>query len=804
MRRLSIHYLGSFQVYLNGQGITASFRTDKERALLAYLALESHQSHRREALAELFWPERPEGYARTNLRQAVYGLRRTLGDRTAEAPFLLVDDESVQLNPQMEIHLDVREFNNLLKGTQSHPHRSLETCQSCATELQTAVDLYRGDFLSEFYAADSHAYLEWIVFHREQYFRKLLASLQSLSQYHQQAKNYEEVYKYAWQHVSLAPLEEQAHRQLMLHLAINGRRTAAIEQYHTCRRILADELGVEPSQETTSLYERIKAGVALEVGPPVVKSPHNNLPAPFTQFVGRESELAWFSKCLPNQVCRLLTLVGMAGVGKSRLAIKAARQYIDSFPDGVWYVNLENTCSVDEMLTSMAQALALPFDSVFDVKSQILHTIQPLNALFILDGLDQVDIQTDFLMEILRRSPGVKLLVTSQMRLNIQAACTLELRGLEYPMNAQDPNAWEYPAVQMFLARVTRSISENEITKRYLPLISQICQKVDGLPLGIELAAASLRTSSLDKLAQELPGNLSLLSTSMQDIAERHRSIRSAFDQSWSRLNPVEHQVFRNISQIPGEFTIDDMDRVGRPSAATLTGLVDRSMLEVDAGGRYKMHPLFKSYGLEKLGHDTGELSLESIDKREQSQALATHDPLTNLPNWLLFRDRLAHTLSRSRRSNSPVAIFLLDLEDLEALKERSGRANRDRALQIIAERLVRELRVSDTVARVAPARFGLILEDVSGVKGCVTVAVKLLATLSLAVNLDGESYFVNGRLGINRFPEDSEDLDTLLKNAQQQIEQARQQGKKYICPPEPLTKQPLGSSKEIHKDHPH
>jgi diguanylate cyclase (GGDEF)-like protein len=798
MRQLSIDYLGSFQVYLNGQAITASFRTDKERALLAYLAFESGQSHRREALAELFWPERPEGYARTNLRQAIYGLRRTLGDRTAEAPFLLVDDERVQLNPQMEIRRDVKEFNSLLLKTQTHSHRGLETCQTCATKLQTAVDLYRGDFMNEFYVADSRAFLEWIVFHREQYFRKLLSSLQSLSEYHQQARNYEEVYKYAWRQVSLAPLEEQAHRQLMLYLALNGRRTAAIEQYHTCRRILADELGVEPSQETTHLYERIKNGAALEVGPSAVKHSHNNLPASFTQFVGRESELAWFSRCLPNQVCRLLTLVGMAGVGKSGLAIKAASQFLDSFPDGVWYVNLENTRSPDEMLTSMAQALALPFDSVFDVKSQILQMLQPLNALLLLDGLDHVDSQTDFLLEILRRSPRMKLLVTSQLRLNFQAACTLELRGLEYPFDAQDPDAWEYPAVQMFLARAARSLSENEISERYMPLITQICQKVDGLPLGIELAAAGLRTSSLEKLAQELPGNLGLLSTSMQDISERHRSIRSAFDQSWSRLNPIERQVFRNISQIPGEFTMDEMDRVGRPSTATLTGLVDRSMLNVDAGGRYKMHPLLKSYGLEKLGHDTGELSQVSVETGEQAQALATHDPLTNLPNWLLFRDRLAHTLSRSRRSNTAVTIFLLELEDLEALKKRSGRANRDRALQILAERLVSELRVSDTVARVAPARFGLILEDVSGVKGCVTVAEKLLATLSLPVRLDGESHLVNATLGISRFPEDSKELDALLQNAQQQIEQARQQGKKYLCPPEPLEMQASGSSTEI------
>ena len=156
------------------------------------------------------------------------------------------------------------------------------------------------------------------------------------------------------------------------------------------------------------------------------------------------------------------------------------------------------------------------------------------------------------------------------------------------------------------MARVARSVTNGEFIERYRTEVVQICQKLDGLPLGIELAAASLRTCSLEKLAQELPGNLDLLATSMQDLAERHRSIRNAFDQSWSRLNPIERQVFRSISQAPGEFTLDDMDEFGSPSASTLMGLVDRSMLNVDAGGRYKMHPLLRSYGLEKLGRRLG------------------------------------------------------------------------------------------------------------------------------------------------------------------------------------------------------
>jgi diguanylate cyclase (GGDEF)-like protein len=193
---------------------------------------------------------------------------------------------------------------------------------------------------------------------------------------------------------------------------------------------------------------------------------------------------------------------------------------------------------------------------------------------------------------------------------------------------------------------------------------------------------------------------------------------------------------------------------------------------------------------LEKLGLDTGDLSLEGSRKDEQSQMLAVHDPLTNLPNWLLFRDRASHTLSRSRRSSAGFTIFLMDLENLKEIKDHSGRACRDRALQVIANRLVSELRISDTVARVESARFGFILEDVDSVLSCIKVADKLISALSQAVLIDGESYFVNGRLGISRFPEDGDNLDTLIQNAEKLLEQARQQEKPYICPSKDPSKQ--------------
>ena len=601
MPRLSIYLLGSFQVRLNDQIISAAFRTEKERALLTFLAVESERPHPREAIAELFWPERPEGIARTNLRQALLGVRRTLGDRVSETPFLKVSDESISVNIEKNYWLDTAAFYSRFQFTLAHPHKDPETCPTCAQQLQEAIDLYRDDFLSGLSLPDSHGFQEWVLFHREQYFRILLVALHNLSAYYQYLGDYELAHKYAWRQVSLAPLEESAHRRLMQLLALSGRRSAALEQYHDCRRILAEELHIEPAPETTALYEQIRSGSPFEKTRPIRAVQASSLPLQFTSFVGRETELAWFERCLPNPVCRLLTVVGMAGSGKTRLVIEAASLGKGQFADGVRFLALDDVPPGDPLATILVRLLGLPYQTREDPRAHLFRFLGPLKTLLIIDHFDSYGDETGLLLEILKNAPDVKLLVTSRVRLHFQAACSLSIRGLPYPSEAGAEKPESYAAVQLFLARAERSRTGFVPNEANLQQIVQICRLLDGLPLGIELAASRLRDFSCAQILQELRQGLDILQTSLQDVPKRHRDLRAAVQPAWDELSPEEQIHFRRLSIFRDGFTPEAAQEVSGVSRDALATLCDKSLLYCGPSRRYMFQPLVQRFAREKL-----------------------------------------------------------------------------------------------------------------------------------------------------------------------------------------------------------
>jgi molecular chaperone HtpG len=611
MSPLSISLLGLFQLDLDNQNITDTLRTAKERALLAYLTVESDRSHTREALAELLWPEKPEGVARTNLRQALLGVRRAIGDRDLSKPYLSVDDETIQFNRDQPYWIDTDAFNTHIQNTFTHTHKSLETCLYCAQHLQAAVDLYRGDFMDGSLLLDSPGFQEWVIFHREQYLRYLLSALQTLSDYFRLVGKFELAHKYAYRLVSLDPLDESAHRRLMVVLAMSGKRAAALEQFLTCRRILQGELGVAPSIETVTLYDKIKNGEALRVDTGTLK--RVNLPAQFTPFYGRESELEWLAQSLANPIYRFITIVGPGGIGKTRLALQAAEINSEPFPDGVRYVSLDSIISPDLIIPSIVQALGFPFRGDAEPKKQLIRFLRPLRTLLVIDSMEYHLDQAGLILEILQQAPGVKFLVSTRQRLHYQAATLLELKGLAHPIDVNDPNAVNYPAVRLFLSRAARIQAGFVATEKDLVHIIQICKAVDGLPLAIELAAARLREFSCELIWQELQHNIDLLQASMLDIPERHASMRAVFEQSWKPLSGNEKAVFRKLSVFTGKFTLDAAQRIADASLPVLSTLMDKSLLQGDASRGFTLHPLWKQFTGAKLAEnrDENELTLD-------------------------------------------------------------------------------------------------------------------------------------------------------------------------------------------------
>lgn len=263
MGKLEIYYLGSFKVHLNGVDITNTLRTKKERGILAYLAEEGYKTHQRETIAEFFWSDRPESYARMNLRQALLGIRKAFGGDDIIQNYLSITEETIRFLPDAS-WLDTKAFNEYLQIIKRHDHHHLHECPDCVALLEKAVNLYRGEFLDGLYLGNVTGFQEWVVFNRERQFHRMIETLKTLSKVYYKQGNYDQAYWYAWRYVDLAPLEEGAYRLLMRLLALSGRRNAALQQFEYCKSIIKRELGIDPSPETKHLYNIIKSGLPVE------------------------------------------------------------------------------------------------------------------------------------------------------------------------------------------------------------------------------------------------------------------------------------------------------------------------------------------------------------------------------------------------------------------------------------------------------------------------------------------------------------------------------------------------------------
>lgn len=276
MTRLALNFLGTWQATLDGAPITI-FESDKVRSLLAYLAVEADRPHRRETLAALFWPERSEQNARQNLSQALFNLRQAIGDREINPSFLQITPQSIQFNATSLHRLDTAIFMTLYQACETHLHDHADTCSSCLTRLRTAIALYRGDFLRGFSLGDSNDFEEWLILKREQYKRQAVAMTTQLVTAYEQQGNLKEALTYAWRQVELEPWHEEAHQVLMRLLARNGQRSQALTQYERCRQILWEEVGVEPSADTSALYETIRDGIwEARQEHPLARKPEKN------------------------------------------------------------------------------------------------------------------------------------------------------------------------------------------------------------------------------------------------------------------------------------------------------------------------------------------------------------------------------------------------------------------------------------------------------------------------------------------------------------------------------------------------
>ncbi|MDQ3396908.1 MAG: AAA family ATPase, partial [Deinococcota bacterium] len=329
----------------------------------------------------------------------------------------------------------------------------------------------------------------------------------------------------------------------------------------------------------------------------------HNLPVLLTSFVGRDQELLEIADVLTRSGGRLLTLHGPGGIGKTRLALRAACQQLEGEPflDGVFFVPLDAVTAPDFMTASIAEALGLsPKDG--DALTSLKRHIAARRVLLVLDNFEHLMPASRLLPELLKACPNLTLIVTSRERLNLEAEWVLPLAGLPVPGDGVAVDDAQYAdALNLFIQRAKRARLSFSLMDSDLPHALTICRLVEGYPLGLELAAAWVKLLSLAEIARELETGLYSLSTSLQDVCERHGSIRAVFEHSWKLLNVTEQAVLRKLAVFKGGFKREDAATVAGATLSILAKLVDKSLLRVLPGGRYDQHALLHQFTAAKL-----------------------------------------------------------------------------------------------------------------------------------------------------------------------------------------------------------
>jgi DNA-binding SARP family transcriptional activator len=429
--------------------------------LLVYLALEGERPHQRQSLAGLFWPEMAEQTAMKNLRQSLHRLQQTLDEQSPglSQTLFTITRQTVQCDPAL-LDVDAAHFQTLLAACERHPHRHLHLCHDCLERLRLAAALYQGELLAGFSLPDSVAFEGWLLFWRERLHQQASNALGQLAAALAERGESEAAFIHTSRLVALDPFREEAHRLLMRLLADSGQHSKALAQYESCRRLLQEELGVEPAAETTALYQQIQAAQRGETAATSnQRAILHHFPAQFTPFIGRQQELQQIEELFLDPECRLLTLLGPGGIGKSRLSLRAGERLAAraGFVDDIYFFSLAAAQTAESLLTNLLNGLGVDgLGLVASARSQpqesLFNYLRRRRCLLILDNFEQLLGSAPLLAEMLAAAPGLRLLLTSQLPLELQVERRLVVSGLDYPQaDEAAADLMTYSGVRLFV-----------------------------------------------------------------------------------------------------------------------------------------------------------------------------------------------------------------------------------------------------------------------------------------------------------------------------------------------------------------
>lgn len=644
---LALRLLGNPQILVHDEWI--DIRSAKTQALLFYLAIDRH-TYTRSMLAGLLWPEKPETDARTSLRQAVYQLHQLIPGS------LSTTRDNLKLSERYPLTVDASRFIE-----QAELGLAARHAQDGAESLRLAATLYQGEFLAGFYVDDAVPYEEWMLNWRERLQRLAFQVLQRLTGLALAQQNVYEGLHFAQRLLALEPWHEETHFQLMQLLALSGQIQAALAQFESCRHLLHEELGVQPSSALVKLAKELRRGAKIrQILPPPTAvqpadsqpaslaptsagdaTPRHNLGAPLLSFVGRRRNLADLTQILLQPDTRLVSLIGPGGVGKTRLANRLGWLALPHFRDGVWLIDLLTVS--DPML--IEQAVTSIFGSPTRTHQTPLERLCGFLAdkqqLLIFDNCEHlIDTAARLTADLLAAAPELKIVATSREPLRIAGELCIAITPLTLPplqLHYAARQVMAFESVQLFVERALAHNHNFALGDENAEAVVRICRLLDGIPLAIELMAARTRFLGVQQIADQLAwapdAHMHLAGQGRRDAHPRHQTLHNLIAWSYLLLHPDERLLLERLAIFPvscslaateaicgdempdsaGENSYHTTSLGGRSPArhlaraailATLAALVDKSLLIAEPAGngmRYRLLETIRHFALSRL-----------------------------------------------------------------------------------------------------------------------------------------------------------------------------------------------------------
>ncbi len=653
-----VQLLGGFEVWRGQTPLAQRFETDSARALFAWLCLNAGKAARRDALAALLWPDKPQSAALSALRTTLARIRRALDD---DGFILNADAHTVTLKLDETWQVDALRLDQAVAQARAHTHRRLSGCDPCLALLRASVPAYAGELLAGL-SLESDLFLEWLTWQREHFHHLALDAFQTLGERALLEQDWASAAAWAERQLRLEAWREVAHRQKMLALARQGQRAAALAQYQTCRRILQQEFGAPPESETERLAEMIQRGALPALADAPGAAHHRAAALDRLPLIGRAQTLETLSELLNRSQTQLVSVIGEGGAGKTRLAIRAAQITRFAFEDGARFVFLHpedpgarispQTQPAEELAWRIADACQIALREGRSVESQVIAALKSRACLLVLDSFEHALDAIPFLNELLEAAPRCAALVTSRRPLHLRCEQILRLDtlGLE---RAEDQIS---PGAQMFVALASRSGAAPDAaldSPGARDDIEAICATLRGLPLSIELAAACLSQMSLPALRQAVQTSSDVPDNPLRDLPARHRSLRAVFESAWQMLSAGAQRGLAMLSVVQGPCPEPAaMALIGE--AGALRELTNHSLVHPLGDGSVWMHEHVRRFAGDKLrAGPQGAAQAESAARRHAE--------------WFLRWLTESHDLLRSEHGLPTRQLLSASFADLDA-----------------------------------------------------------------------------------------------------------------------------------------